>query len=151
MHRLVLAACTASLASACSGELLTRSFDRAALASACGTKSPKAPIGGASDAVWASCGDERKWQAWDGSRFHEAKVLDDLPALASRVAADKALWVTSRDPQVVTATNARRLVRLGLDGKAEDRTAEVSATREDTLELLGTGGVVVVRKSLTKG
>lgn len=144
MPRLLASLLAAFALAACSSNSLPQLLDDKAVTSACAGK-PAPPLGGASDALWIACAGSKSYSVYDGrSAFKKVEVPGSVPSEQPKVAADKSLYVLTRDPQVPTTTNPRLLVRLLPDGTSQDRTSEVNPTRADELKLTGMGGTVVV-------
>ncbi len=132
---------------ACSSNAMPQILDDVAVKSACGGGAVQPPLGGASDALWLACEGSRAYALYDGrSDFKKVEVPGAVPSEQPRVAADRSLYVLTRDPQEPTTTNPRLLVRLLPDGTTQDRTAEVNPTRAEELRLAGAGGTVVVQR-----
>ncbi|MGC4113456.1 MAG: hypothetical protein QM765_02050 [Myxococcales bacterium] len=135
------------LPAACSSNSLPQILDDVAVKGACGGSHQQPPLGGASDALWVACEGSKAYALYDGkSAFKKVEVPSSVPSEQPKVAADRSLYVLTRDPQEPTTTNPRLLVRLLPDGTSQDRTSEVNPTRADELKLTGQGGTVVVQR-----
>ena len=138
----LLAACLAG----CLATELPKVLDDVAVRGACGGSRVDPPLGGASDGLWIACEGARTFHVWDGKSFAKVEVPGSVPAEQMKPAADRSLYVLTRDPQEPTTTNPRLLLRLLPDGRAQDLTAQVNPTRAEELKLSGEGGTVVVQR-----